>query len=149
MYTTKRQVKQYTYTVKKRSFLMRIGIDVLGILAIIAAGIIGPLIPGPGGIPLLIIGLSLLANNHEWAERWLSVIKRQGVNISDKIFSDNPRTKIFLDIVSVLFIAIAVLVVTQATRSIFKTAALSFVIAALLLFFGNRGRWKNFKKKIR
>lgn len=132
---------------KDRNRLVRIGVDILGVLAIIAAGIIGPLIPGPGGIPLLILGLSLLATNHEWAERWLLTVKKQGVNISDKIFSDKPSVKIGLDIASVALIAGGVLLVTQATRSVFQTAAISLFIMAILLFFGNRKRAKTFKNR--
>lgn len=132
---------------QNRSRLKSIGVDILGILAIIAAGIIGPIIPGPGGIPLLILGLSLLATNHEWAERWLQSVKNQGMNISDKIFSDKPRVKIGLDIASILLIAGGVLLVTQATKSILKTAAISLFITSLLLFFGNRQRAKRIKHK--
>lgn len=133
---------------KDRSQLTKIGVDILGVLAIIAAAILGPLIPGPGGIPLLILGLSLLATNHEWAERWLLSVKKHGMNISDKIFSDSPKVKIGLDIASVALIAAAVLVVTLATRSIYKTAAISLVIAALLLFFGNRKRMQSIKNML-
>lgn len=134
---------------KDRSRLAKIGVDILGVLAIIAAGILGPLIPGPGGIPLLILGLSLLATNHEWAERWLLTVKKQGLNIGDKIFSDSPKVKLLLDAVSVALIAAAVLVVTLATRSIYKTAAISLVLAGLLLFFGNRKRMQSIKNKFK
>lgn len=129
---------------KDRSRIRRIAVDILGVLAIIGAAITGP-IPGPGGIPLLILGLSLLATNHEWAERLLLTVKKHGVNLGEKIFVDSPRVKIFLDAVSVVLIAGAVLLVTHATRSVFKTAALSLFFLALVVFFGNRNRSKNLK----
>lgn len=131
-----------------RSRLKSIGVDILGVLAIIAAGIIGPIIPGPGGIPLLILGLSLLATNHEWAERWLTTVKKQGLNVSDKIFSDKPSVKIGLDIASIVLITGGVLLVTLATKSLFKTAAISLFITAIILFLGNRKRATKIKHRI-
>lgn len=123
-------------------------IDILGILLIIAAAPIGWL-PGPGGIAVLILGLSLLANNHEWAERLLVSVREHGVNLGKKIFSDDPRVKILLDIVSVIFIAAAVLIITFATRSLTKTTAISLIISAIFLFFGNRKRFDAIKKSLR
>lgn len=128
----------------RHSRLRRILVDVLGVLAIIAAAITSP-IPGPGGIPLLILGLSLLATNHEWAERLLLTVKKHGLNLGEKIFVDSPRVKILLDIASVLLIAGAVLLVSYATRSVFKTAAVSLVCLGLLVFLGNRNRSKSLK----
>jgi hypothetical protein len=129
-----------------RDRLRRIGVDILGFLLIIAAGLLGPL-PGPGGIPLLILGLSLLATNHEWAERWLLEVKQHGVNISDKLFRDSPRVHMMLDLLTIAFITTAVIVASYFT-GIFRTAALSLVIVSLFLFFGNRKRWQKIKKRL-
>lgn len=41
---------------------------VIGLVFIIAAGLTGWL-PGPGGIPLFLIGIAILATEFEWAER--------------------------------------------------------------------------------
>lgn len=41
---------------------------VVGLIFIIAAGLTGWL-PGPGGIPLFLIGIAILATEFEWAER--------------------------------------------------------------------------------
>lgn len=40
----------------------------VGMLFVIAAGLTGWL-PGPGGIPLFLIGVAILATEFEWAER--------------------------------------------------------------------------------
>ena len=66
--------------VRERSLPHKIAVDVLGILLIIAAGLFGWL-PGPGGIPLLLAGLSLLATNHEWARKLLHSLKENGNKI--------------------------------------------------------------------
>lgn len=60
-------------------------LDVVGIALIILAILIGWL-PGPGGIPLALVGLSLLAINHTWAERLLQRIKAEGLKLKDKLF---------------------------------------------------------------
>ncbi len=121
-------------------------IDAAGVLLIILAGLTGWL-PGPGGIPLLIAGLALLSINHDWAERWLVTVKKHGINISDKLFNGSKKTKIIIDVVSVLFICIAVLLVATFTRNLAKSAAIWLVIIALVLLLGNRQRLKKLLKK--
>jgi membrane-bound ClpP family serine protease len=54
-------------------------LDVLGVALMILAVLTGWL-PGPGGIPLFIIGLSLLAINHEWAERYIDLLKNRALS---------------------------------------------------------------------
>lgn len=121
--------------------------DILGFTLIIAAIPISWL-PGPGGIPLLIIGLSLLANNHEWAERILDRVKKEGLNLTDKLFDGGAKTKWAVDILSVVFISIAVLLLVNLTRSLKYTVAISLCISATFLFFGNRKRYQAILKKI-
>jgi len=41
---------------------------VVGLIFVIAAGLTGWL-PGPGGIPLFLVGIAILATEFEWAER--------------------------------------------------------------------------------
>jgi hypothetical protein len=57
-------------------------IDLLGITLLLAAAAFGWL-PGPGGIPLALGGLALLAINHMWAERLLKDFKRRGLEVRD------------------------------------------------------------------
>ncbi len=130
----------------KRTKLKSIGVDILGFLLIIAAGLTGWL-PGPGGIPLLILGLSLLATNHEWAEKLLQSVKHQGVTISNKLFSDKPVVRWGIDIAGVLLVTISVLVLTHVTRNIARTAAVSLIIVSLFLLLGNRKRINSVKKR--
>ena len=49
-------------------------LDILGVLCLVGALLFGWL-PGPGGIPLSIAGLALLALNHTWAQEWLEKLK--------------------------------------------------------------------------
>lgn len=52
----------------------RIAVGVVGVLLIVLAGLTGWL-PGPGGIPLAIAGLAVLATEFEWAQRLLHPIE--------------------------------------------------------------------------
>lgn len=126
-------------------------VDILGVLCIIAAPLLGWL-PGPGGIPLLILGLSLLATNHEWAERVMNRVKEETSKATKRVSEADPVTKWTIDIMGILFIAVAVLLVTQFTRSITITAAISLTIAAVVLLATNQNRYqkawhKVYKKK--
>lgn len=126
--------------------LKRIGVDILGYLLIIAAGLTGWL-PGPGGIPLLILGLSLLATNNQWADRLLKAIQNRGVEISQKVFSDSPKVQWAIDIASVALIAVAVTILNMATKSLAKTTAIILIVSALILLLINRNRIKDIKRK--
>lgn len=54
---------------------------VIGFLFVIAAGLTGWL-PGPGGIPLFLLGVAILATEYAWAERFrdfiLDLVKASG-----------------------------------------------------------------------
>ncbi|HEU4946898.1 MAG TPA: PGPGW domain-containing protein [Kribbella sp.] len=58
----------------RKHLIYRICVGVLGSLLIIAAPLTGWL-PGPGGIPLFIAGLAVLASEFEWAQRLLYWVK--------------------------------------------------------------------------
>lgn len=128
--------------------IRNIAIDVLGFACIIGSVLLGWL-PGPGGIPLLIIGLSLLANNHEWAERILQKVKSEGLHWFDKIFDGGKKTRWLVDVVTVVIITGAVLLVMSATKSVAKTAGISLIIAASFMFLSNRRRYHKILHKIK
>lgn len=122
-------------------------IDVLGFTLILAAIPLGWL-PGPGGIPLVILGLSLLANNHEWAERLMNKVKAESGSMFQKVFNGSARSKWIIDISSVVLISVAVLLIVQLTRSIARTAAVSLIIAGIFLLLSNRRRYHALWHKI-
>lgn len=134
--------------VHDRSRLKRIGVDVVGGLCILASALTGWL-PGPGGLPLLIIGLSLLATNHEWAERLLLNLKNSGSKVSDKLFDGGRRTKWAVDIGGVLVIALAVFILTHFTRNIVRTAAISSLALGIILLINNKRRYRAVVRKLR
>lgn len=60
----------------RKALLYRIGVGIVGGLLIILAPLTGWL-PGPGGIPLFIAGLAVLASEFEWAQRLLQWVKER------------------------------------------------------------------------
>ncbi|WP_328994236.1 PGPGW domain-containing protein [Kribbella sp. NBC_01245] len=58
----------------KKHLIYRIGVGIVGGIFLIAAPLTGWL-PGPGGIPLFILGLAILASEFEWAQRALYKVK--------------------------------------------------------------------------
>lgn len=57
-------------------FFYRIGVGVAGLLLMVAAVLTGPL-PGPGGIPLFLLGLAVWASEFEWAQNVMLWFKAQ------------------------------------------------------------------------
>lgn len=133
--------------VENRSRLKRILIDILGILIIVAAVPVG-WIPGPGGIIVLIFGLSLLATNHEWAERILLSVKKHGINLGDKIFRDSKRAQLIIDVLGVAFVAAAVAVFMLVSNDLLLASGISLTIAGITLILGNRKRFSRMKSKV-
>lgn len=122
-------------------------VDILGFTLIIVAIPIGWL-PGPGGIPLIILGLSLLATNHEWAERIMNRLKAKVSTASKRVTEADPVTKWGIDILGIIFITGAVILLTQFTKSLTTTAAISLCIGATVLLLTNQNRHKKIWRKI-
>lgn len=120
--------------------------DTLAVLCMILALLTGWL-PGPGGIPLFIVGLSLLAINHEWAKRYIDLLRRYADKISDLIFI--PKLRLFFDVLALLLLAAGVGLLLR--HSAFWMISLGIVSLgfSVLCFFGNRNRWQRFKAAIK
>jgi uncharacterized protein (TIGR02611 family) len=80
---------------QKRSRAYRVGFAVLGFL-ITAAGAIMLVTPGPG-IPVLVVGLAMLALEFVWAERWLEQVIVRAERAVDQVTQGSPvRRAVFL-----------------------------------------------------
>lgn len=119
--------------------LKRIGIDILGILLILGSIFFGWL-PGPGGIPLFLAGLGLLATNHEWARRLLVHIKENGLKIANAFFREHPLIMLAYDVVALFLFVIAVYIFAVKTGNIIQGFAVILIFLAMGLFLGNRKR---------
>ena len=113
--------------------------DVVGVLLIIIAPLFG-WVPGPGGIPIFLAGLRLLAINHKWAERLLDSVKKHGLAMLDRIFVDHPVWKAAYDLVSAGLLIGGIYLLNTYTKSITLTLAIFLVLIGLAIFMGNRKR---------
>lgn len=117
----------------------KIAVDTLGVLLIIAAGLFGWL-PGPGGIPLLLAGLGLLATNHEWARKLLLSLKENGNKVIEVVFRDHPLLVIAYDVLAITFLILAGVALGQASGNIMRGLAMALAFLGIGLFLGNRKR---------
>ncbi|USN95319.1 MAG: hypothetical protein H6793_03225 [Candidatus Nomurabacteria bacterium] len=133
---------------KERSLPKKIGVDILGVLLIIASGLVGWL-PGPGGIPLFLGGLALLASNHEWAERLINSLGHHGNRLSEIIFSEKPRVQLIFDIISFLLFTLSCYVISTTRSTFFKVLFSGLMFTSIWLFIGNRKRLQRISKQIK
>ncbi len=125
--------------VNKRPFYQRVAIDIAGFAMLAAVPLVG-WIPGPGGIPLVLGGLGLLALNHEWAERWLLQFKAKGTSFYEILF---PKNKLFYwlyDILGVGLVSGAVYLRYQATRNWLDALSIALIFFGSGLLLANRQR---------
>lgn len=66
----------------------RIVVGIVGFLLMVAASVSGPF-PGPGGIPLFLLGLAVWASEFEWAHKHMRFFRRQ----FDRYLGWNRRQK--------------------------------------------------------
>lgn len=121
------------------SLIRRVGIDILGVLLIIASGLFG-WIPGPGGLPLFFAGLGLLATNHEWARNLLATLKTRGIDIIESVLNYRPWVPLLLDSAAVLFMSSALYILIQTTGNLLQSFAIFLTFTSIGLFLVNRRR---------
>ena len=73
---------------RQRHRLYRIGFAAAGFVVLIA-GVVMLVTPGPG-IPVLILGLAMLALEFAWAERWLERIATKAEQAVDEVTKGSP-----------------------------------------------------------
>lgn len=118
-------------------------LDVLGVILMILALLTGWL-PGPGGIPLFIIGLSLLAINHEWAEKYIALLKQNAHRLGEIIFVKNKTVQILYDLFAPILLVFGIYLVWLHSPLWTITPGVFMVFLSITLFLGNR-RWKRLK----
>jgi predicted PurR-regulated permease PerM len=114
-------------------------LDGLAVLCFIGVILFGWL-PGPGGIPLFLAGLALLAVNHDWAERWLETAKHKGKSFKSILFPSTPWIRHSYDAGSViLFLLSAYLFFTTKNR-LLAGLSIALICLSVFVFLVNRER---------
>lgn len=120
--------------------------DVVGVALMLLAIATGWL-PGPGGIPLFIIGLSILAIHHEWAQKYIDKIRDYVDNIGNWIFTENKSIQLAYDLICPLTLIGGgyLLWLHHAPWQI--TLGIFLIITSVTLLIGNRKRFHKLKNK--
>jgi len=121
--------------------------DLAGIGLIILAILTG-WIPGPGGTPLFLAGLGLLAINHQWARKLLLQVKHHTLKFAEKFFHDHPILMILYDVIAMLLLTAGIIVLTNIHGPL-KASASILIFLSLGLFMGNRQRLQRLNKYFR
>lgn len=117
-----------------------VAFDTLAIICFIGVILFGWL-PGPGGIPLFLIGLSLLAVNHDWAERWLETAKHKGVTFKKWLFPDKIWVRNLYDAASLAIMSTGGILIYFYENRLIEGFAVMLIIGSLFLFLLNRDRF--------
>lgn len=123
-------------------------IDTIGIALILIAPLLGPL-PGPGGLPLAILGLSLLAINHDWAKYYMKLLKKYANNFGELVFKNNNKLQIFYDIVSPVALLISIKILLSNPKLWQIYIAIFLIITSITLLLGNKQRFKKIIDKLK
>jgi hypothetical protein len=114
---------------------------------LILAGIAFGWLPGPGGIPLIIAGLGLLAINNPWAARIRDHLLKRGGSFVKALFPTSPLIQWLYDVLALALLALSsVLAYQHAELWQISLSVASFFLA---LFIGsmNRDRLRRLKRK--
>jgi hypothetical protein len=114
-------------------------LDTLAGLCFIGVILFGWL-PGPGGLPLLLAGLALLAVNHDWAERWLETAKHKGKSFKAILFPDKAWIRNTYDIASVLVFGGAVYLFLTTNNRFVASGCIAAACFSFFIFLVNRER---------
>ena len=118
--------------------IKRIALDGLGVFLIIIAVPIGWL-PGPGGIPLVLIGLGLLAKNNKWAKNLMNNFEAKARHYSDIIMHANPVLKFALDIISFVALGLGIYLTLKMNGS-YAVVGMAPITSGFILLLLNRKR---------
>lgn len=131
----------------ERSRLKRLLIDAAAITLIIASPVVG-LIPGPGGILVLLGGFSLLASNHHWARQFLLHLEKHRSDFVESMLADK-KISIAADILAITAMAGGVYIVFAADNYLVRGIGLGMISASLILLLSNKKRLEKLVRKLK
>ena len=103
-------------------------------------------VPGPGGIPLFLVGLGLLSMNHQWAADLQKKIRSEGTRFLDKVFTTNPKVQILYDFIALTAVSLGIWAIINGVRGFDLYVPVMSILIGLVLFLGNRSRWPRLKR---
>jgi uncharacterized protein (TIGR02611 family) len=88
---------------RQRNRLVRVGFAAAGFV-VLAAGVVMLVTPGPG-IPVIVLGLTMLALEFAWAERWLERVLDRAERAVDQVTQGSPLRRALVVAVGVVALA--------------------------------------------
>jgi hypothetical protein len=123
----------------------RIAVDIAGYVCLILVPFVGWL-PGPGGIPLLLLGLGLLSINNDWAKKMLHYVRQHSESLRDIFFPDKKLIQWAWDIFVILLVITAITIDITTSGIIFRGISIGTLALATTTFMFNRHRLRWLEK---
>lgn len=131
---------------KKKLRERRIVVDTAGYSLLLAAALTGWL-PGPGGIPLALLGLSLLSIHNKWAQDLREYVLKHGGKVTQILFPKHPIAQWGYDLAALgLFCLSAWLAMRHAAAWQVAVASSAFFGATFISLL-NRDRLERFRNR--
>lgn len=133
---------------KKRPLYQRIAIDVAGFGLMILAVLTGWL-PGPGGIPLFLVGLGVLSLNYEWAERLLKNFEKKRKELTDRYLMTSPKVSITIDLLCLAIIAVGIYGIVHSQALWARGLNIGGALLGLVVLLSNQKRFERLAARIK
>ncbi|HPD99106.1 MAG TPA: hypothetical protein PKV52_02450 [Candidatus Saccharibacteria bacterium] len=124
----------------------RVIYDVVGILLILISPFLD-WIPGPGGIPVFLAGLGLLAVHNDWAKRILDWAKINADHLLASLFPRKKSIERVHDAIGILLIILSGVAFYYLTPPLQYILAIALLSSATFWLLYNRRRYHWFIKK--
>lgn len=122
--------------------------DMAGVGCLMLVPFLGPL-PGPGGIPLILAGLGLLAANHDWADDAIFYVKKRSTSLRKIVFPNVTWVKWSWDLFSLSLISFGTWLNIIAEHWLLKGVSIGIMASASTIFMLNRDRLDWLDKALR
>lgn len=132
----------------KKRHLKRIGADFLGFGLIIVAPFAG-LLPGPGGIPMFLAGLAILATNYDWAKNLVDNFENRYEKFVENYLTNNKKVSRSIDLLSLMSALLGVFVFINSEATLFKYLGISMVSFSFFIIISNQKRLEKIIKKFK
>ena len=130
---------------KDRPLYQRVLLDIAGFGLIIVSPFTGVL-PGPGGIPVFLAGLGLVALNHEWAENLLKNFEKKREQFTEKVLMASPKISRTIDVFGLILIAGGIFLAAIQDNIILRGIGIATVSITLILLLSNQKRFERIAK---
>lgn len=127
-----------------KKHIKRIATDTAGYLLIVAAILTGWL-PGPGGIPLALVGLGLLSINNKWAHDLRELLLKSGSKFVKTMFPADPLIQWLYDILVVILLVLVAWLEARHSALWQVSLGIGLFFIALFLALTNRDRLQRLK----